>query len=523
MRFLLALPAITTANASTAPGQVNVSAQMVILWSVLLGVPALCAAITLFLPDQSKDDRGRVRLLALGPAIWSFLVLIYSLNTELALQEAGGHPFISEEHYSWISAFPYQIGYHLGADGISLPILLVTSMIFVAASLMTWKIHANVRRFVVALLVAQVGIFASLLALDIFDLLLALGLIIIPCWAMLRFSGNSEQGTSASNWMLGHLVGAWLAISISLLVLVQVAGQSSFDVVTVTAGFTSAVPTLSFWLAVAGFISLLGFFPLHSWVGHLQGENSSVIMVCGTAVPLVGGYGLIRICLDVLPVQTGTYIWLAWLAAVGSLVAAVAAMVEDDLRRRVSYLWVTNAGAFLLAIAAHSALALIGAVILLCANALGIALLSMLTALIFERTKTASLKKLGGLAHQMPRASGVWMFAVAVFAQVPFFAAFAGSFMVAAGSFYQMRAQTIFVFMAVAIAALSLILATVRIYFGEPKEVFARAKDLTITELSSAICLIATLVFFGLLHGRMVPVINNGVQAIIGRLTGAAG
>ncbi|MGH7747762.1 MAG: complex I subunit 4 family protein, partial [Candidatus Dormibacteria bacterium] len=355
-------------------------------------------------------------------------------------------------------------------------------------------------------------------------LLLFWGMQIVPVFLLIAVWGGPQRMRAAWRYLGVASVGAALLVATALLLAAKVSsGSPSFDFVkdnTVT--LAKGISGLGFWLSFTGFALTLPVVPLHTWARDAIAEASTPVAVLlrGTVMTLAG-YGLMRVTLTAFPDAAHRYgMVMVVLAVVTALWGTVATLAQDDLRRLLAYGGVGQMGMVLLAIGSASAIALNGAVLMLVADGLAGALLLLLAGAVQERTRTRSMARMGGLAWQMPKLAALWTLGGLVVIGVPFLAGFVAELMIFTGSFPVHKAATVIV-MATTIITTGYVLWTLqRVFFGPSREAFARLKDATTLELTYLLPLAIAVVILGVVPGRVIPVINNGVQSVVARFTG---
>ena len=174
----------------------------------------------------------------------------------------------------------------------------------------------------------------------------------------------------------------------------------------------------------------------------------------------------------------------------------------------------------LLAIGSGSSIALNGAVLQMVAHGLITGMLFLLVGSVYDRTRTRSISRLGGLAWQMPRLTWLWVFAGIASIGVPFLAGFTAEFMVFTGAFPVHRVATVIVMGSIAITTGYMLWALERVFFGPAREAFARLRDASTLELTYLLPMAFFVLLFGVVPGRLIPMINNGVASVVSRLSG---
>jgi NADH-quinone oxidoreductase subunit M len=278
--------------------------------------------------------------------------------------------------------------------------------------------------------------------------------------------------------------------------------------------------TVIFLLFFANFAVKLPAVPFHTWLLDAQGEAPAPIAVLLTGVALkTGGYGLLRINLAGFPAAARQLSWLlVGLAVAGVLWGSLAALVEDDLRRLVGYSSVASMGLVLLAGATRSAIALNGAVLLLFAQGLVAALLILLVSAIEERTRTRSLRALGGLAARTPQLAIVALLAALAALGIPGLVSFIAHFEIFLGSYPEQHLATALCLLGLVLGAGYLLTVVRRTFFGPIKEAFLRLHDLEPVETAWASILLVPIFMLGLFPQLLVERIGAGVSDLAIRL-----
>jgi NADH-quinone oxidoreductase subunit M len=519
------LLAATTPVAPTAPGSTTTASNdfPTVLLSALIWTTVAALFVVVLMPERTDEQRGRLRLVALAGAAIPLLLATFGLNYQIGQDFIGGTTSF-EEQRPWLTSLPVQSNYHLGVDGISLPLLLLSTLLFVIAMIASWRVTNRVRLYLALLLLMETGVNGVLCSLDYLLLLLFWGMQIVPVFLLIAIWGGPGRMRAARRYLGFASVGAALLAATALLLAVKVnASPPSFDFVkdnTVTLG--KGIGGLGFWLSFVGFALTLPVVPLHTWARDALTEASTPVAVLlrGT-VMVIAGYGLMRVTLTAFPDAAHRFgLVMVVLAVVTTLWGTAAALGQDDLRRLLAYGGVGQMGMVLLAIGSASAIALNGAVLILVADGLAGALLLLLAGVVQERTRTRSIARLGGLAWQMPKLAALWMLGGLAVIGIPFLAGFVAELMIFTGSFPVHRAATVLVMAGTVITTGYTLWTVQRVFFGPSREAFARLKDATTLELTYLLPLAIAVVLLGVLPGRVVPVINNGVQSVVARFTG---
>jgi NADH-quinone oxidoreductase subunit M len=493
-----------------------------VLLTALVFSSMACALIVLFLPERTPDQRGRIRIMGLVGTVIPLLFTLGGLNFQMG-QEFSGGTISFEEKHDWITGFPIHATYHLGVDGISLPLLLLSTIVFTIAVLAAWRNDVRPKLFIVLLLVLETGVNGTLSSLDyvLFSFFWAMEL--VPTFLLISVWGGQAGAKAAQRYLVYGITSVALLLASALLLAFK-AQQNSFDFdLTNTVTLVKAIGYAGFWLAFAAFAIRLPVVPLHTWMTDSVSESSApVAFLISSLLTKIGAYGMIRICLGAFPQGAGRFGFvLAVFAVVGTFWGFVGSVGQSDIRRLLAYTTLGQMSVVLLAIAVGQSIALNGAVLLMLAHGVGTGLLVLLTGTLEDRARTRDIRRLGGLAWQAPRLAALWIAGGLTAIGVPLFAGFAAEFMVFTGSFPVHRWATVLVMLGMLLNTGVLLLTIQRIFFGPARDAFSRIKDATTLELFYLVPLAAVALLLGVFPGRLLPIINNGVLSVVSRINGA--
>lgn len=512
----------TSPTAPTAPTTTPTGAEFpTVLLTALIFSSLAIALIVLFLPERTKDQRGRIRILGLVGAAIPLLFALGATNFQVS-QELSGGTISFEEKHPWITSFPIHVDYHLGVDGISLPLLLLSTVLFTVAVLAAWRMDVRPKLFYVLLLVLETGVNGTLCSLDYVLFMVFWAMELVPMFLLIAVWGGPGRLRAAQRYLAYGLVSTALLVA-SFLLLAFKSGQSSFDFDLLnTATLTTGIAYTGFWLAFVAFAIRLPVVPLHLWYPEATVESTpAVSMLISGVVTKIGGYGLLRICLGAFPTAAARFsLVLAILAAVGAVWSLVAALGQTDVKRLITYGSLGQLSAVLLAVSTGQAIALNGAVLMMLAQGFGYGLLYLLAGTLEERARTRDIHRLGGLAWQMPRLTALWVAGGLAAMGVPFFAGFAAEVMLFSGSFPAHPWPTFAVLASTILTTGYLLWMLQHAFFGPARESFARLKDATTLELFYLVPVAGFALLFGLFPGRIMPMINNGVLSVVSRFNG---
>jgi NADH-quinone oxidoreductase subunit M len=529
----ISLPASTSAPAITSPSPNPATPATTtptgidlpsVLLSTVVWATTVAALIIIFLPERTAEQRGRVRAVALAGAATSLGLTLVTLGSAISLGVAATPDQLHEENASWITHFAFVIHYHLSADGVSLSLLTLSTLVFASVFVAAWKRQERVRLYCGLLLVAETSVNGALCSADLVMFLLFFSLQAAPLYLLIRCFGGVGRERAALRAGVAWAVSSALLLVAFLLVIVHSGTASSDlnDILATTSPLLDKVGVAAFWLVFAGLALGFVIVPLHTLVldGASSASSGVAAVVSGVLVRLCG-YAMLRFALGLFPAQAQRYgTALMVLAVLSAAWGALVTLVQPTLRRMVAAVTIGQMSLVLLAVSAPNTISLDGAVLQLVAGGLSSALLLLLCGIVEGRTRGAPLGRLGGLAGQAPHLSAFWLFACLAALGAPLLAGFSAELMLFTGAFPVHPYATAFVMASTALTTAALVWSGHHVFMGPIREEFARVRDTTALELTYLWPLVVFLVAFGLFAGRVVPAIGTGLTRIAASLGG---
>ncbi|MCU0547500.1 MAG: NAD(P)H-quinone oxidoreductase subunit 4 [Oscillatoriaceae cyanobacterium Prado104] len=362
--------------------------------SAIILFPLLASLAIPLLPGKT------VRWYALGVGLTDFFLSLYTFCSSYDLQNSG---FQLAEKYSWIP----QIGlnWSVAVDGLSMPLIVLTGLINTLAILAAWRVTQKPKLFyflMLAMYSAQIGVFA---AQDLLLFFLIWELELVPVYLLISIWGGAKRQYAATKFILYTALGS-IFILVAGLAMAFYSGAPNFDMATLA---SKHYPLALEIFAYTGFLIAFGvklpIFPLHTWLPDAHSEASApVSMILAGVLLKMGGYGLIRMNIEMLP-NAHLYFApvLAVLGVVNIIYGALSAFGQDNLKRRLAYSSISHMGFVLIGIASLTELGINGAVLQMISHGLIAGMLFFLAGVTYDRTHTLAIEKLGGMAETMPK------------------------------------------------------------------------------------------------------------------------
>ncbi|MGB3612776.1 MAG: NADH-quinone oxidoreductase subunit M [Elainellaceae cyanobacterium] len=463
--------------------------------TVLIGLPLLGAIILSLLP-QAEDQRFRQTALVVSLAAFAWTIVL-GMQFELA----PGLQF--SEDIAWISALG--LGYQLGLDGLSLPLVVLNGFLTVIAILSSDRKIIRPRFYYVMILLLNVGVVGAFLAQDLLLFFLFYELEIIPLYFLIAIWGGAKRGYAATKFLIyTALSGVFILASFLGLAWLTEAPSFNYDVLRSLApnvGLGAQIVLLSGLLI--GFAIKIPFFPLHTWLpdAHVEASTPISVLLAGILLKL-GTYGLLRFGLGLfLEAWIAIAPWLAAWAAVSALYGASCAIAQTDMKKVVAYSSIAHMAFILLATAATTQLSIIAAVFQMVSHGLISALLFLLVGVVYKKTGTRDVNSLKGLLNPergLPLIGSLMILGVMASSGIPGMVGFIAEFLVFRGSFPIFPIQTLLCMVGTGLTAVYFLLMVNRVFFGRLPQHLASLEPVTWAERIPAIALVVLVLAFGL-------------------------
>jgi NADH-quinone oxidoreductase subunit M len=479
------------------------------LLSVLVFLPvvgALAAAVT---------GRGAVTLQKVLGLAFSTVGFLLSLGLVHRFEDVPNMQFV--ERADWIPA--WGISYHLGVDGLSLWLVILTTFLTPLCLLGSWKsIENRVREFVIFMLLLEAGMIGVFAALDLFLFYVFWEAMLIPMYFLIGIWGHERRIYAAVKFFLYTFAGSVLML-VAFLVLYREAGVGTFDLAALIAAPLD--PGLQVWLFLAcalAFAIKVPMFPFHTWLpdAHVEAPTAGSVILAGVLLKM-GGYGFLRIAIPLFPDAAMRFAPLVGvLAVIGIVYGALVSLVQPDLKKLVAYSSVSHLGFVMLGIAAFTTTSLVGSVYQMLNHGISTGALFFLVGMLYDRRHTRLISEFGGLKSVVPWYAAVFLMIGLSSIAVPGFNGFVGEFLILVGSWPTYPTMVVFASLGVILAAGYVLWMFKRVFYGEvtnPKN--ESLPDLSAREAVVLVPLVALALFMGVASPLFTKRIEPAADALV--------
>ena len=498
-----------------------ISMEQNLLLTYLLLIPIVGSLLVLFI---KKEQKQFIRWFGFAVSIFAFIVslfIYFGFN-----QKDPQFQFINQ--FLWIKSL--NISYHVGVDGISLLLVLLTTFLTPLTFLSTWKaIEKNVKMFTFSMLFLEVGMLGVFISLDVFLFYIFWEAMLIPMYFIIGVWGGERRIYAAVKFFIFTMFGSllmlvaiiWLAVYSSSML-----GHFSTNLLDLYKVGPAVPHQIQSWMFGAFFLSFaikVPLFPLHTWLpdAHVEAPTAGSVILAGVLLKM-GTYGLVRFCLPLFPQSAVQFAPLiSVLAVIGIIYGALVSMVQTDMKKLVAYSSVSHLGFVVLGIFAMTIESVQGAVIQMINHGLSTGALFLLVGVVYERTHKREIAFYGGIAKLVPLYSTVLMIAMLSSIGLPGLNGFIGEFLILIGSFKSPVLNnwwfTIFAASGVIFAAVYLLWMYQRVVFGPVTndELKHELTDMNLREMIVMIPIFIFIVWIGVYPGTFLKLTEASTQSIL--------
>jgi NADH-quinone oxidoreductase subunit M len=455
------------------------------------------------------------------------LVLAFALLALFWQARAGGdtNPMLFKTGYIWFASF--NINYHIGVDGISVAMILLTAFVVFSGVLVSWHTEAMSKEFFFLLIFLSAGAYGFFISLDLFMLFFFLELAVIPKFLLIGIWGSGKKEYSAMKLALMLMAGSALVftgiVGLYFNTSATARGAHSFDLLQIASmNIPLQAQLLFFPFVFGGFGIFSALFPFHTWVpdGHSAAPTAASMFLAGISMKL-GGYGCLRVATYLMPEAARVYApVIILLATIAIIYGAFATMMQQDLKYINAYSSVSHCGFVLLGIGMLTRTSITGAVMQMVSHGLMTALFFAAIGMLYSRTHTRLVGKLGGLLKVMPFISTVFVLAGLCSLGLPGLSGFVAEMTVFMGAWQNpdrwYRLSTILACASIVVTAVYILRAVGQTVMGPVRDThYNNLSDAAWNERLAAALLLAGIIAIGIAPFWLDKLVSPGAEIII--------
>ncbi len=482
----------------------------------LLTITLLIPVIgTLFVFFMKNEDNAKKLALIFSLIPLGMSILIWSL-----FEIGGGYQFM--ESHTWIESIG--ISYTVAIDGLSLPMLFLTTLLIPLSIVFAWDTKKRQKEFFGLLLMIEVGLIGVFVSLDFFLFYIFWELVLIPMYFFIGIWGGPRKHYAAIKFFIFTHVGSvimLLAIFALYFESADMLGYATFnmmDIATVSPNFSVAFQGAAFLALLFGFAVKMPAVPVHTWLpdAHVEAPTAGSVILAGVMLKM-GGYGLFRVGITMLPDGALEYYWvMAALGVVGMIYGALICLAQVDLKKMIAYSSISHMGFVLLGASTLNLIGVAGGIYQMFSHGIVTAVLFMMCGVIHHKTGTRDIPKLQGLITKMPQASFILIVGFLASLGLPGLNGFVSELMVFVGAYEAYSILIVVPLITLAIGAAYYIWTMQRILMGDFNKKLGNVTDLEKYELIPLAILVVFIVFLGFYPNPLLDVIYPAAEAVLG-------
>jgi len=492
------------------------------LLPALVLIPALGAVVLALVPGRRDEIMKPLALVFSVAAAAASIFMLIKFNAAAPSVVEGFDPnFLAKQ--DWISQ--WGISWHSGVDGISLWLVILTTLLFPLAIMAVNPGHDD-KAYYAWILVLEAGCIGVFISLDLFMFFIFFEVVLVPMYFLIAKWGHGNREYAAMKFFLYTMFGSALMlvglISAAFLHRNATGGELTFDLLQI-AESQSIGTTAARWIFLSfalAFAVKVPIFPLHTWLpdAHTEAPTAGSVILAGVMLKL-GTYGFIRFGLYLFPEAARFFApFFLTLGVIGIIYGAVAATMQKDLKRLVAYSSVAHLGFIVLGIFSMNTLGIEGGILQMVNHGVSTGALFLLVGWIYERRHTRMIAELGGLQKAAPMMAGVFTLVMLSSIGLPGLNGFVGEFLALQGAFSAYRWWAVVAAVGVIFAALYLLWAYQRVFHGEADGDNATMRDLSISEGLIMVPFIIAIVFMGIYPKPVIERMEPAVDALVAHI-----
>ena len=478
--------------------------------SLLTWLPLIGGLLILLIP---KEQKMLVRVMAAMASGAAFIVSLW-----VWMHFAAGSPdFQFVEKFDWIPAF--HIRYFMATDGLSLAMLVLTTLLSLLAIISSFGIEERVKEYFFFFLMLETAMLGVFVALDLFLFYVFWELTLVPMYFLIGIWGGPKKEYAAIKFFLFTLFGSVFML-VSILALYFHSMPHTFDfseLLAQNATFTRSFQILAFIGLYIGFSVKIPAFPLHTWLplAHVEAPTAVSVILAGVLLKM-GLYGIMRFSFGLLPVATHQLIfYVAIIAVINIVYGSFCAMSQTDIKRMIAYSSINHMGYAMLGMVSLSVVGFNGAVLQMVNHGIITGALFLLVGVLYDRAHTRDINAFGGLGAKLPVYTGFMMFACFASLGLPLLSGFVSEFLCFLSSFQVYPYLTVISLIGVLITAAFFLIMIKKVFLGPFNTRWESLKDMDMRELVACTPLLILMVVFGLFPSIVLDPLSTSLTHLV--------
>ncbi|MFH1965654.1 MAG: NADH-quinone oxidoreductase subunit M [Acidobacteriota bacterium] len=470
-----------------------------------------------------RPEKNAAKMVTLAVTLLTFLVSLLLLPGF----DSASADMQFVDKIPWINAGNFIINYHVGIDGISLWLVILTTLLVTLSVLGSWSVDRHLKSYMVLMLLLEAGMIGVFISLDLVLFYFFWEAMLIPMYFLIGIWGGERRIYAAVKFFIFTAFGSLMMLA-ALISLWAFNSMESFDLVQITqrlaAGEIVFPPQAELLMFAAFFLAFaikVPLFPFHTWLpdAHVEAPTAGSVILAGVLLKM-GTYGLLRFCLPLFPdasVKMAPLVCV--LAVIGIIYGALVAMVQPDVKKLVAYSSVSHLGFVVLGIFSFSFIGVQGATYQMLNHGVSTGALFLLVGMLYERRHTRLISEFGGVAHRMPVYAAFFMFIALSSIGLPGLNGFIGEFLILLGTFKEMPVYAVVATAGIILAAVYMLWMYQRVFMGKiTRDENAQLSDLNTREIATILPLIILALWMGVAPGGFLRKMDASLQKSLERV-----
>ena len=478
--------------------------------TVTVFTPLVGIVVVLLLPERWVNGIRAVAVAftaaALGFSIWALATFDPKITGAMQL----------EELHRWIPSV--DIFYHLGVDGLSIPLFILTTLLSFLAAIASFSIKERVKEYFALYLLLEMGMLGVFVALDLFLFYVFWEVMLVPMYFLIGIWGGEKREYAAIKFFLYTLLGS-VVMLLGILALYFTSQPHTFDMLELMrqqGTFVRTFQIIVFLAFYVGFAIKVPVFPFHTWLpdAHVEAPTAISVLLAGVLLKM-GGYGLLRVSFPILPQGAHWFVWpLAILGVINIVYGSLVAMAQKDLKKLIAYSSVGHMGFVLLGAAAMTPTGLNGAVMQMFNHGIITGALFLLVGVLYDRAHVRDINAFSGLGVRVPVYVGIMSFTMFASLGLPGLAGFVSEFLSLVGSFPVFPVLVIISGAGIIITAAYFLWTIRRMFLGKLTPRWENLPDINFRELVTVVPLMILMVLIGVYPSVLIKLMDPALTEL---------